>query len=133
MDEAKPFKQRSNIGSRVTRERHARFWERPEVKFVRATRRKRLPSPQGGCERSRGPASRAAMRLHRQQSAAGAAVVAPAAAQVAGLPRVIVSILIPKAMAGPRMSDRTGGKDAVDVAADARFVTAPSVWLAAIQ
>ena len=38
MDEAKPFKQRSNIGSRVTREGHARFWERPEVKFLRATR-----------------------------------------------------------------------------------------------
>ena len=39
MDEAKPFKQRLNIGSRVTREGHARFWERPEVKFLRATRR----------------------------------------------------------------------------------------------
>ena len=38
MDEAKPFKQRPNIGSRVTREGHARFWERPEVKFLRATR-----------------------------------------------------------------------------------------------
>src|SRR5262249_1727236 len=38
VDEAKPFKQRSNIGSRVTREGHARFWERPEVKFLRATR-----------------------------------------------------------------------------------------------
>ena len=43
MDEAKPFKQRSNIGSRVTREGHARFWERPEVKFLRATRQG------GGC------------------------------------------------------------------------------------
>ena len=39
VDEAKPFKQRPNIGSRVTREGHARFWERPEVKFLRATRR----------------------------------------------------------------------------------------------
>src|SRR5215469_7241030 len=39
VDEAKPFTQRSNIGSRVTREGHARFWERPEVKFLRATRR----------------------------------------------------------------------------------------------
>ena len=39
MDEAKQFKQRPNIGSRVTREGHARFWERPEVKFLRATRR----------------------------------------------------------------------------------------------
>ena len=29
--------QRPNIGSRVTREGHARFWERPEVKFLRAT------------------------------------------------------------------------------------------------
>ena len=28
VDEAKPFKQRLNIGSRVTREGHARFWER---------------------------------------------------------------------------------------------------------
>src|SRR6516225_4742545 len=37
--EAKPFKQRPNIGSRVTREGHARFWERPDVKFLRATRR----------------------------------------------------------------------------------------------
>src|SRR5262245_19480812 len=41
VDEAKPFKQRSNIGSRVTREGHARFWERPEVKFLRATRQRR--------------------------------------------------------------------------------------------
>jgi hypothetical protein len=46
VDEAKPFKdvmswQRPNIGSRVTREGHARFWERPEVKFLRATRRLR--------------------------------------------------------------------------------------------
>ena len=41
VDEAKPFKQRSNIGSRVTREGHARFWERPGVKFLRATRRLR--------------------------------------------------------------------------------------------
>jgi cation transport ATPase len=31
--------QRPNIGSRVTREGHARFWERPEVKFLRATQR----------------------------------------------------------------------------------------------
>src|SRR5215472_6012679 len=41
VDEAKPFRQRSNIGSRVTREGHARFWERPEVKFLRATRQGR--------------------------------------------------------------------------------------------
>ena len=27
-------------GSRVTREGHARFWERPEVKFLRATRQR---------------------------------------------------------------------------------------------
>jgi hypothetical protein len=32
-------RQRRNIGSRVTREGHARFWERPGVKFRRATRR----------------------------------------------------------------------------------------------
>src|SRR5438445_13205996 len=30
---------RPNIGSRVNREVHARFWERAEVKFLRATRR----------------------------------------------------------------------------------------------
>jgi len=30
--------QQPNIGSRVNREVHARFWERPEVKFLRATR-----------------------------------------------------------------------------------------------
>ena len=42
MDEAKPFHwQRPNIGSRVTREGHARFWERPEVKFLRSTRQRR--------------------------------------------------------------------------------------------
>jgi hypothetical protein len=29
----------------VTREGHARFWERPEVKFLRATRHGRLSSP----------------------------------------------------------------------------------------
>ena len=40
MDEAKLFKQRPNIGSRVTREGHARFWERPEVQFLRATRQR---------------------------------------------------------------------------------------------
>ena len=39
VDEAKSFKmQRLNIGSRVTRNGHAWFWERPEVKFLRATR-----------------------------------------------------------------------------------------------
>ena len=31
-------RQRPNIGSRVIREGHARFWERPEVEFLRATR-----------------------------------------------------------------------------------------------
>src|SRR5262249_41554913 len=29
---------RPNIGSRVNREVHARFWERPAVRFLRATR-----------------------------------------------------------------------------------------------
>jgi hypothetical protein len=53
VDEAKPFKdvmswQRPNIGSRVTREGHARFWERPEVKFLRATRHLRLCRPVSG-------------------------------------------------------------------------------------
>src|SRR5262245_55857947 len=33
--------QRPNIGSRVTREGHARFWERLEVKFLRATQHPR--------------------------------------------------------------------------------------------
>jgi hypothetical protein len=32
------LRQRPNIGSRVNREVHARFWERAEVKFLRATR-----------------------------------------------------------------------------------------------
>src|SRR5207247_3355413 len=32
---------RPNIGSRVNREVHARFWERAEVKFLRATRQSR--------------------------------------------------------------------------------------------
>src|SRR5215472_15253010 len=49
VDEAKPFKQRLNIGSRVTREGHARFWERPEVKFLRATRQGRRSC---ACERA---------------------------------------------------------------------------------
>src|SRR5215472_15149800 len=47
VDEAKPFRQRSNIGSRVTREGHARFWERPEVKFLRATRHPRATTGAG--------------------------------------------------------------------------------------
>src|SRR5262249_49515432 len=51
--EAKPFKQRLNIGSRVTREGHARFWERPEVKFLRATRRTSPSRGEGGKVRSR--------------------------------------------------------------------------------
>src|SRR5215510_2792096 len=38
---------RPNIGSRVTREGHARFWERPEVKFLRATRQ-----PEETCHRN---------------------------------------------------------------------------------
>src|ERR1035437_2343603 len=33
--------QRLNIGSRVNREVHARIWERPGVRFLRATRQKR--------------------------------------------------------------------------------------------
>jgi hypothetical protein len=43
--------QRPNIGSRMNRKVHVRFWERPEVKFLRATRqnpqtlRIRLPFP----------------------------------------------------------------------------------------
>ena len=36
---------RPNIGSRVNREVHARFWERAEVKFLRATRRVSRASP----------------------------------------------------------------------------------------
>ena len=34
VDEAKTFTQRPNIGSRVTREGHARLWERPGVKTL---------------------------------------------------------------------------------------------------
>jgi hypothetical protein len=43
MDEVKPWLacQRSNIGSRVNREVHARFWERPGMRFLRATRHNR--------------------------------------------------------------------------------------------
>jgi hypothetical protein len=37
--------QRLNIGSRVNREVHARFWERAEAKFLRATRPKSDISP----------------------------------------------------------------------------------------
>ena len=48
VDEAKPFKHGLNIGSRVTREGHARFWERPEVKFLRATRRTSCSGPRAG-------------------------------------------------------------------------------------
>ena len=33
--------QRPNIGSRINRELHVRFWERAEVQFLRATRTKR--------------------------------------------------------------------------------------------
>src|SRR5262245_48881272 len=36
-----PGRQRPNIGSRVNREVHARFWERAEVRFLRATRQQR--------------------------------------------------------------------------------------------
>ena len=52
--------QRPNIGSRVTREGHARFWERPEVKFLRATRQGRryrnaegMAAPQSTAEEPR--------------------------------------------------------------------------------
>ena len=37
--------QRPNIGSRVNREVHARFWERAEVRFLRATRQSRRFRP----------------------------------------------------------------------------------------
>ena len=37
--------QRPNIGSRVNREVHARFWERAEVRFLRATRHSRRFRP----------------------------------------------------------------------------------------
>jgi hypothetical protein len=57
VDEAKPFTQRSNIGSCVPREGHARFWERPEVKFLRATRQGAAVLPQHGSV-SFAPASR---------------------------------------------------------------------------
>src|SRR5262249_15117371 len=38
--------QRPNIGSRVNRQVHARFWERPEVKVLRATRHFRRSRPE---------------------------------------------------------------------------------------
>ena len=41
--------QRPNIGSRVIREGHARFWERAEVKFLRATRHERKNSNEYMC------------------------------------------------------------------------------------
>jgi hypothetical protein len=41
-------RQRPNIGSRVTREGHARFWERPRVKVPRATRQNSAFGPQQG-------------------------------------------------------------------------------------
>src|SRR5712691_5403333 len=37
--------QRPNIGSRMNREVHVRFWERPEVKVLRATRQSRTFQP----------------------------------------------------------------------------------------
>src|SRR5262249_36787738 len=45
-DEATPFLaampwKRLNIGSRMNREVHVRFWERPEVRLLRATRQTR--------------------------------------------------------------------------------------------
>src|ERR1700730_13350174 len=46
-------RQRPNIGSRVTREGHARFWERPEVEFLRATRRTSPFRGEGGKVRNR--------------------------------------------------------------------------------
>jgi hypothetical protein len=52
--------QRPNIGSRVTREGHARFWERLEVKFLRATRQKQMPNEvrsDGSFPRKRSPAA----------------------------------------------------------------------------
>ena len=39
--------QRPSIGSRVTREGHARFWERLEVKLLRATRHLRRSRTRG--------------------------------------------------------------------------------------
>jgi hypothetical protein len=42
--------QRPNIGSRVTREGHAPFWERPAVKFLRATRREPPSEPGTKCQ-----------------------------------------------------------------------------------
>src|SRR5262245_3534339 len=68
---------RPNIGSRVTREGHARFWERPEVKFLRATRQ--VLNSQAGtrfdfnCSNSQKP-YHARGRLHRSSRS----VLAPA-------------------------------------------------------
>jgi hypothetical protein len=40
MDKAKPQCRQPNIGSRVNREVHARFWEHAEVKSLRVTRQR---------------------------------------------------------------------------------------------
>src|SRR5215469_12136069 len=86
VDEAKPFKQRSNIGSRVTREGHARFWERPEVKFLRATRRvsrtHRLSTTVQNCTRDEGgpfeAGSQVRVSSHRKLLSSRAMVVSVA-------------------------------------------------------
>jgi hypothetical protein len=64
---------RPNIGSRVSREVHARFWERAEVKFLRATRHSRLSSV---CQCARhvrycSDSYQIGMRPHLQRTAIG--------------------------------------------------------------
>src|SRR5260370_24639909 len=49
---------RPNIGSRVNREVHARFWERPGVRFLRATRHSRRID-------TAPPVAACPLRLHR--------------------------------------------------------------------
>ena len=86
MDEAKLFKQRPNIGSRVTREGHARFWERPEVQFLRATRRvsrtRRLRTTVRNCTRDEGgpfeAGSQVQVSSHRELLSSRAMVVSVA-------------------------------------------------------
>ena len=61
--------QRPNIGSRVTREGHARFWERPGVKFLRATRQSRRSSHSSAMKVKRSWPPKATTLCHKRSSA----------------------------------------------------------------
>ncbi len=83
MGKAKPFDiqswKRPNIGSRMNREVHVRFWERPEVRLLWATRRIPLCRQEldGRAPRHRPRRGRTAgsgQPLHRHQSAGSAEI-----------------------------------------------------------